>query len=162
MEVPSPFWSSLSTSVKLRSRHSLVVQWLGFGAFTAGAQVQSLVRELRSHKPHDMAKKCWGVVCVAFSLYFWAIFWMRASCLVLGLHLCWDLSEAKWKWMSLSCVWLVAAPYSPWNSPGQNTGVGSLCLLKGIFLTQGSNPGLLHCRQILYQLSHKGRPRILE
>ena len=52
--------------------------------------------------------------------------------------------------------------YSPWNSPGQNTGLGSLSLLQGIFPTQGSNPGLLHCRQILYQLSHKGSPRILE
>ena len=47
---------------------------------------------------------------------------------------------------------------SPWNSPGQNTGVGSLSLLQGIFPTQGSNPGLLHYRQILYQLSHKGSP----
>ena len=52
--------------------------------------------------------------------------------------------------------------YSPWNSPGQNTGVGSLSLLQEIFPTQGLNPGLLHCRQILYQLSHKGSPRILE
>ena len=47
---------------------------------------------------------------------------------------------------------------SPWNSPGQNTGVGSLSLLQGIFPTQGSNPGLLHCRQIFYQLNHKGSP----
>ena len=47
-------------------------------------------------------------------------------------------------------------------SPGQNAGVGSLSLLQGIFLTQGSNSGLPHCRQILYQLSHKGSPRILE
>ena len=52
--------------------------------------------------------------------------------------------------------------YSPWNSPGQNIGVGSLSLLQGSFPTQGSNSGLLHCRQILYQLSHKGSPRILE
>ena len=44
----------------------------------------------------------------------------------------------------------------PWNSLGQDMGVGSLSLLQGIFPTQGSNPGLLHCRQILYQLSHKG------
>ena len=51
--------------------------------------------------------------------------------------------------------------YSPWNSPGQNTGVGSLSLLQGIFPTQGLNPGLPHCRQILYQLSHKRSPRIL-
>ena len=46
--------------------------------------------------------------------------------------------------------------YSPWNSPGQNTGVGSLSLLQGIFLTQKSNWGLLHCRWILYQLSYQG------
>ena len=52
--------------------------------------------------------------------------------------------------------------YSPWNSPGQDTGVGSLSLLQGIFLTPGSNPGLPHCRQIVYQLSHQGSPRILE
>ena len=48
--------------------------------------------------------------------------------------------------------------YSPWNSPGQNTGVSSLSLLQGIFPNQGSNPGLPHCRQIIYQLSHKGSP----
>ena len=52
--------------------------------------------------------------------------------------------------------------YSPRNSPGQNTGVGGLPLLQGIFPTQGSNPGLPHCRRILYQLGHKGSPRILK
>ena len=52
--------------------------------------------------------------------------------------------------------------YSPWNSPGQNMGVGSLSLLQGIFPTQGSNSGLPHCRQILYLLSHWGSPRILK
>ena len=49
-----------------------------------------------------------------------------------------------------------------WNSPGQNTGVGSLSILQGTFPTQGSNLGLLHRGQILYQLSYKGSPRILE
>ena len=49
--------------------------------------------------------------------------------------------------------------YSPWNSPGQNTGVGSLSLLQGIFLTQGS---CIAGRFFIYQLSHKGSPRILE
>ena len=44
-----------------------------------------------------------------------------------------------------------------WNSPGQNTGVGIRSLLQ-IFPTQGSSPGLLHCRRILYQLSHDGSP----
>ena len=52
--------------------------------------------------------------------------------------------------------------YSPWNSPGQNTGVASLSLPQGIIPTQGSNPGLPHCRWILYQVSHNGSPRILE
>ena len=52
--------------------------------------------------------------------------------------------------------------YSSWNSPVQNTGVGSLPLLQGIFPTQGLNPGLSHCRWILYHLSHQGSPRILE
>ena len=47
-------------------------------------------------------------------------------------------------------------------SPGQNTGVGSLSHLQGIFPTQGSNTGLPHCGWILYHLSHKGSPRILE
>ena len=50
----------------------------------------------------------------------------------------------------------------PWNSPDQNTGVGSCSLLQGIFPTQGSNPGLPHCRWILYHLSHQRIPRSLE
>ena len=49
-----------------------------------------------------------------------------------------------------------------WNFPDQNTGVGSLLLLQGILPNQGSHPGLPHCRRILYQLSHKGSPWILE
>jgi len=52
--------------------------------------------------------------------------------------------------------------HNPWNSTGQNTGVGSLSLLQAIFPIQGSNPGLPHCTWILYQLSHQGSPRMLE
>ena len=59
---------------------------------------------------------------------------------------------------SLPPHWL----YSSWNSLGQNTGVGSLFLLQKIFPTQGLNPDLQHCRSILYQLSHNGRPKTLE
>ena len=62
----------------------------------------------------------------------------------------WNISE----WKSLSRVWLFA---TPWNSPGQNTAVGNLSLLQGIFPTQGLNPGLPHYRQIIYQLSHNSR-----
>ena len=47
---------------------------------------------------------------------------------------------------------------SPWNSLGQNTGVGRLSIFQGIFPTQESNLGLLHCRQILYQLRYQGSP----
>ena len=52
--------------------------------------------------------------------------------------------------------------HSPQNSPGQNTGVGILYLLQANSPTQISNPGLPHCRWILYPLSHKGSPKILE
>ena len=64
-----------------------------------------------------------------------------------------------WKCKSLSHVWLFATPwiYSPWNSPGQNTGVGSLSLLPNPVIEPRSS----HCRQVLYQLSHQGNPRIL-
>ena len=68
-----------------------------------------------------------------------------------------DLYESE------SCVQFFVTPwtiYSPWNSPGQNTGVGSLSLLHGVFSIQGLNPGLLHCRQILYQQSHQGSPNL--
>ena len=74
-------------------------------------------------------------------------------------------AEVKVKWRESHSVVsdsLRHGLYSPWNSPGQNTGVGSLSLLQGIFPTQGLNPGIPHCRQILYQLSHEGSPRILE
>ena len=76
-------------------------------------------------------------------------------------HHCFGLTNlpVKWKWQSVmsDSLW----PHglcSPWNSLGQDTGVGSLSLLQGIFQTQGLNPGLPHCRWILYQLSHKGSP----
>ena len=64
-------------------------------------------------------------------------------------------SESESHWVMSDFLWPHGL-YSPWNSAGPNTGVGSLPLLQGIFPTQGSNPGLLHCRWILYQLSHKG------
>ena len=69
-----------------------------------------------------------------------------------------------WKWKSLGLVnslWPHEL-YTPWNCQGHNTGVGGLSLLQGIFPIQGSNPGLPHCRWILYQLSHKGRTGIPE
>ena len=71
------------------------------------------------------------------------------------------LSIKKLKCQSLSHVWLFVTPWTvacqllcPGNSPGNNTAMGSHSLLQRIFLTQGLNLGLLHCRQILYHLSH--------
>ena len=70
-----------------------------------------------------------------------------------------------WKWKSLSRIWLFVTLFSQiivcqaplsMDSPGKDTGVGSHSLLQGIFLTKGSNCGLLHCRQILNCLSHQG------
>ena len=67
-------------------------------------------------------------------------------------------SKAKVK-VTQSCPTLQShGLYSPWNSLGQNTGVGSLFFLQGIFLAQELNRGLLHCRQILYLLSYQGSP----
>ena len=54
-------------------------------------------------------------------------------------------------------LWAASFPAEPPGKP-KNTGVGSLSLLQGIFLTQGLNPGLLHCRRILYHLSYPGSP----
>ena len=75
------------------------------------------------------------------------------------LYLCSSESESC---SVVSCSLQPYGLYSHWNSLGQNTGVGSCSLLWGIFPTQGSNPGRLFCRQILYQLSYLGSPRILE
>ena len=47
----------------------------------------------------------------------------------------------------------------PWDSPGKDTGVGCHALIQGVFLTQESNRGLLHCRRILYQLGYRGSPK---
>ena len=80
---------------------------------------------------------------------------------------CSHLSKPHYEWVGeshsvVSSSLQLHGLCSPWNSPSQNAGVGSLSLLQGIFPTQGSNPGLPHCQWILYQLSHKASPRILE
>ena len=79
------------------------------------------------------------------------------SCLPL-----YEESERKWSCSVVSHSLPPHGLYSSWNSPGQNTGVGSHSLLQGTFPTQGSNPGLLYSGWILYQLSHQGSPRILD
>ena len=87
-----------------------------------------------------------------------SIYCLFRSCLFFWL--CWALSLS---------VWLFATPWSAahqaplsvhGDSPGKNTGVGCHTLLQGIFPIQGLNPGLPHCRQILYQLSYQRSPKI--
>ena len=75
-------------------------------------------------------------------------------CLCLVTHLCLTL------WDPMACSLLGSCVHG--DPAGKNTGVGSHALLQGIFPTQGSNPGLPHCRQTLYHLSHQRRPWILE
>ena len=78
---------------------------------------------------------------------------LPASILAAILYVCESVSDSKRR--SLSRVSLRPhGLYSPWNSPGQNTGVGSLSLLQRIFPTQELNQGLLRCRRVLYQLSY--------
>ena len=92
------------------------------------------------------------------------LFWLPQP----GRETCQALHEAFVGWWvseSRSVVSHFLRPhglYSPGNSPGQNTREGSLSLLQGIFPTQELNWGLLHCRWVLYQLSQKGSPQILE
>ena len=71
-------------------------------------------------------------------------------------HYLFSLSKVK---VSQSCLTLCDPMDCPWNSPSQNTGMGSLSLLQGSFPTQGSNPGLPHCRWVLYQLRPQGKPK---
>ena len=111
---------------------------------------------------HDVGDLRWK-----FALCFPLIYFMIAgiSLTVLGISLLIlkanTLLLMKWRSENHSIVASPLGPhglYSPWNSPGQNTGLGSCSLLQGIFSTHGSNPCLPHCRWILYQLSHQGSP----
>ena len=100
--------------------------------------------------------------------------WLSCFCLHFGFDWKVLLSRSLWGQLLIKCV---LAPQSyptlcnpmdysptsllcPWGSPGKKTGVGCHSLFQGISTTQGSNPGLLHCRQILYQLNHQGSPII--
>ena len=112
---------------------------------------------------------------ICWSFYSPALFWsllLKVSC---SLSLCillpaphYSLSTSKVKVKLLSRVRLFATPWAvgctrllrPWDFLGKSTGVGCHFLLQGIFLTQGSNPSLLHCRHTLYRLSHQGSPSL--
>ena len=91
-----------------------------------------------------------GCVCVCLCVCVWVCVLVAQSCLTLC-----DPMDCSLLGSSVHGIILC-----PWNYPGRNIGVGCHFLLQGIFLTQGSNPGLLHCRQILYCLiqAHHGKP----
>ena len=98
----------------------------------------------------------------------WLLFIFTVACSPgSNLKHCTDLSPPQSSTESSSLnfpqtPWTVACQVlCPWNSPGQNTGVGCHFLVQGIFPTQQSNPSLPHCRQILHCLSHQGNPNCL-
>ena len=96
-------------------------------------------------KNHWRKKKEWQLVDIGF--------WWEG---LIKMFYNWIWWKWKWKSLVLSDSLQPHGLYSPWNSPGQNTGVGSLSLLQGIFPTQELKQGLLNCKRILYQLSYQG------
>ena len=100
-------------------------------------------------------------VCLFCSCRHSSFFSSNICIYCLGFHINIQLEcECVNEQVAQSCPTLRDPMDCPWNSPGQNTGLSSLSLLQGIFPTQGSHPGLLYCRRILYQLSHKGSPTL--
>ena len=127
---------------------SLCLSFLERYSSLAFKKLRNTEIEKHAHNYHSVIVR----FCICSKNWLNSRFWSRKEELI---------SSWKSKWKSFSCVQLFSTPWtahSPWNSPGQNTRVGSCSLLQGIFPTQGSSPGLQHCRQILYQLSHQGRP----
>ena len=93
--------------------------------------------------------KCWDPLIRGSSIRSWVkVKGLRVSCSV--------MLDSLWP-HGLQPTRLLC----PWDSPCKNAGVGCHFLLQGIFLTQGSNPGLLHCRQILYRRRYKGSYQVL-
>ena len=99
----------------------------------------------------SLAEFSWSSVC----RYMYIYIHMYVLFLIYMMCVCVCISESESHSVMSDCL-QPHGLYSPWNSPGDNTGMGRLTLLQEIFPTQGLNPGLPHCRQILYQLSHKG------
>ena len=88
----------------------------------------------------------------------WPRDWTQVSCLAGRCFTVWTTREAKWKWKSLSPVWIFATPWTVVHGVLQARRLEQVLfsLLQQIFPTQESNWALLHCRQILYRLSYQG------
>ena len=115
---------------------------------------------------HGVKKLFWGSQCCYYlCTHTWDPFCKSCGFILYRMgRIITTLRWLKWKWKSLSPVrhFATRGLQNPWNFLSQNTGIGSLSLLQGIFPTQGWNSGLLHCRRILYQPRHKGSPALIE
>ena len=160
-------WSSLArTHVLFQGRYIrwfLAFQLFLFTIIILGVTIQWTFTMYWEEWPHSTIV-IWQVG-INIQISHWKQLWFREQ-LWLFLHFT-EHSGCKYKFcwfksklLPLSCTFRKATPWlhSPWNSPGQNNGVGILSLLQGIFPTQELNLGLPHCRWILYQLSHKRSP----
>ena len=151
--------------------HRVGHDWSNLAAAAATAsQAKPTLLIYRSHLEQERSRARWAKCFYKGHKVHFQVLWAPQSLQPLssagGAQMRPQTNVSEWVWSESHSVvsdslWPHGL-YSPWNSPGQNTGVGSLSLLQEIFPTQGLNPGLLHCRQILYQLSHKRSPRILE
>ena len=100
------------------------------------------------------------IFCFGASMFMSFVHFLTTECVLMFLRAFYRLC------VCVSCSVVSNSLWPPWTiahqaplfmaSPGRNAGVGCHFLLQGIVLTQGSNLGLLHCRQILYHLSHQG------
>ena len=139
----STLWSSLENSLL---RQPALLQ-----------RIFSESKFLRGQEHGSKLKWSWTIIILVAE---------SVSCTAIGIYSC-DLYIIEWMWVAPSCPILCdpidcSPPGSSVHrdSPDKNTGVGRHVLLQGIFPTQGSNPGLLHCRQSLYLLSHQGIPAL--
>ena len=154
--------------------HSSVLAWRIPGTAERGG-LPSMGSHRVGHDCSDLAAAAAGALFLGiFSISYWIFLHIRIFCTlnqilcstILGRALC-VLSVLTCSVMSDSQRPHGLQPtrlLCPWDSPGKNTRVGCYALFQGIFPTQGPNPGLPDCRQILYHLSHQGnliKPKII-
>ena len=145
-------WKSREILVKLVKSHSL--NFRGFSQDSRRGEKNHIVGEWRSQSPNTQTPE----LSTHNQRFFVTVLEFKWKCFlhVTNTSVCMQVAESES--CSVKSDSETHGLYSLWNSPGQNTGVSSCSLLQEIFLTQGLNPGLLHCWWILYQLSHEGSP----
>ena len=129
----------------------------------------NLTKQKETHRLKKRTYDCWGEgreegILSEFGMDMYTLLYLKWKTNKAQLHTTWKSSEVK----LLSRARLFVTPWTvactkllhPSDFLGKSTGVGCHFLLQGLFPTQGSNPGLLHCRQTLYPLSHQGGPEL--